>query len=75
MPKNHKDGRGWTDAKAAATFPIGILPVVADAGEAPDVSAPRPALSALKPEWVAYAETIGVDTSGSKRDIIARVGS
>ncbi len=33
-----------------------------------------PARSAVKARWVAYAEAIGADASGTKPQIIARVG-
>ena len=33
----------------------------------------RPALGAAKGKWVAYADSLGVDSSGTKDDIIERI--
>ncbi len=62
MPKIHRD-RPPTDN-------TNINPVPA----APTVVPEPPASSALKARWVTYARAIGVDSSGTKAQIIKRVG-
>ncbi len=59
MPKIHRD-RPPTDS-------INTPAVTATVAPEP------PANSALKARWVAYAEAIGVDSSGTKAQIIKRV--
>lgn len=56
----------------AVSRPIATAPTV----DAPAESvADRPAASASKAEWVAYAETLGVDTDGlTKAEIVEAVG-
>ncbi len=68
MPKITVHG-GPTDSAANVSFPVGVLP---GAEEVPPP--PRPPNKASKAVWVAYAEALGVDSSGSKPAIIARVG-
>lgn len=63
MPKIHRD-RPPTNATTD------IVTLVPPRVELPD----PPARSARKTEWVAYAKAIGVDSSGTKAQIIARVG-
>lgn len=41
-------------------------------GASPDTTEGPPPKSAAKPVWVAYAEAAGVDSSGTKDEIIAR---
>lgn len=51
-------------------YPLGVKPEP-PAGDETGVSAP-PAAKAPKAEWVAYAESQGVDASGTKAQIRAR---
>jgi hypothetical protein len=37
------------------------------------VGVERPALGTAKGKWVAYADSIGVDSSGTKDEIIGRI--
>ncbi len=60
---------GSTDSAATVSYPVGVLP---GAGEVPPP--PRPPNKAPKAVWVAYAEALGEDSSGSKPTIVARVG-
>ncbi len=61
MPKIHRD-RPPTDSINDPATPATI--------------APEPPLrSAVKARWVAYAEAVGVDSSGTKAQIIKRVSS
>ncbi len=59
MPKIHRD-RPPTDAINNPRVTVTVAPE-------------PPANSALKARWVAYAEAIGVDSSGTKAQIIRRV--
>ncbi len=59
MPKIHRD-RPPTDSINDPVTPVIVVP-------------DPPAPSALKARWVAYAEAIGVDSSGTKPQIIKRV--
>ncbi len=61
MPKIHRD--------RPPTYGT-IDPAPADPAAVPE----PPARSAVKARWVAYAEAIGADTSGTKPQIIKRVG-
>jgi hypothetical protein len=78
MAKISKD-RGPTLRPAG--YPIGMVPATDDSkassvesseAEGADDLA-RPPLNANKAEWVAYAEALDVDSSGSKKKIIARI--
>ncbi len=59
MPKIHRD-RPPTDSINTPAVTVAAAPE-------------PPANSALKARWVAYAEAIGVDSSGTKPQIIKRV--
>ncbi len=61
MPKIHRD-RPPTDAINNPRVTVAVAPE-------------PPAPSALKARWVAYAKAVGVDSSGTKAQIIARVTS
>lgn len=76
MPKAHRIPRSW---------PVGVVdePSVDNTnptsdpspGDVPrDVRSVRPPVKASKAEWVAYAEQLGVDSSGTKRAIQKRIG-
>lgn len=54
--------RGYTDVDEASA-------ASAAAGEPG-----KPSESAPKADWVAYAEAVGADTSGTKADLIERLG-
>lgn len=62
-----------------SSYPIGMLPADDDSNassesnEQEGAGLGRPPLSANKPRWVAYAEALGLDSSGTKDQIIARV--
>ncbi len=60
----------------APSYPVGIIPGPPDAGaDVEDESPSRPRRSARKPEWVAYANKVGVYSGGlTKKQIIALVG-
>ncbi len=61
MPKIHRD-RPPTDSINTPAVTATVVPE-------------PPARSAVKARWVAYAEAIGVDSSGTKAQIIKRVSS
>ena len=66
MPKIHRD-RPPTNR---------YDPVVSEPSpepEAPSTSASPPSRSADKAEWVAYVESVGLDSSGTKTQIVERV--
>ena len=64
MPRSNL--RGFSNAAADVPTSEVVLP-------APSEAAARPAPTAGKPAWVAYAESVGVDATGTKAVIIARV--
>ncbi len=61
MPKIHRD-RPPTDSINNPRVTVTVAPE-------------PPLCSAHKARWVAYAEAVGVDSSGTKAQIIARVTS
>ena len=69
MPKINLRGPSNRDADGP------VVPRSEPAPAEPDAPSPsRPAQSADKAKWVAFAEAVGVDSSGSKAQIIKRVG-
>ena len=70
MPKSHR--------LQAPSYPVGVLPAVEeppDPGPPSPPSPAAPAANASKADWVAYAEALGVDTTGMlKRQIREAVG-
>ncbi len=65
MPKTH--------VNRAPSYPIGVLPEPEAVVPAEESPSPPPA-NAKKSAWVAYAQSLGVDTSGmSKAQIRAAV--
>lgn len=63
-----------TTRLGGASYPIGIVTRV-PVGDGTEETAPpsRPPRSANKARWVDYADALGVDSSGTKDQIIARL--
>lgn len=70
MPKIHRDRPPTNRFDVTSAPALPQEPAESSASGPPQM----PARSARKPAWVAYAEAVGADSSGTKAQIIARVG-
>jgi len=81
MPKSHRD-RPPTNRYAPVVSETHGVTVTGSSGSETELAAEidrllirrnPPSRAASKEEWVAYAESVGVDASGTKAEIVERV--